>query len=58
MTQMGSFILYSLVTKETGASRSASREAEGTGPETPRQPAQPRVVPIPVGCRASDERSR
>jgi hypothetical protein len=34
-----SFILYSQLPEEPGASRSASREAEGTGPLTPRQPA-------------------
>jgi hypothetical protein len=38
--------LYSAA-KETGESRSASREAEGPGPATPRQPARSSVVPIP-----------
>jgi threonine synthase len=44
------FRLYSAVT-EAGTSRSASREAEGTGPVTPRQPARDgaRKVPIPAG---------
>ena len=40
------FDLYSAA-KETGESRSASREAEGPGPVTPRQPARSSVVPIP-----------
>ena len=35
------YILYSAASNNgAGSSRSASREAEGTGPETPRQPAQ------------------
>ena len=37
-----SFLLYS-TTLETGTSRSTSREAEGTGPVKPRQPAAPRA---------------
>ncbi len=44
-----SFRLYS-ATLETGASRSTSREAEGTGPVKPRQPApNAGVVPNPAG---------
>ena len=42
-----SFLLYS-ATEETGPSRSTSREAEGTGPLKPRQPAHCGVVPIPA----------
>ena len=50
------FILYSPATTEAGTSRSASREAEGTGPVTPRQPAHTRVVPTPAGWMPSDGR--
>jgi hypothetical protein len=49
------YILYSAGSSNgAGSSRSASREAEGTGPTTPRQPAAIQVtgndcvVPIPA----------
>ena len=51
----GSFLLYS-PTEETGASRSTSREAEGTGPLKPRQPALRSKVPIPADPRLASRR--
>ena len=51
-----------LGTNGAGSSRSASREAEGTGPTTPRQPAASQVtgidcvVPIPAERRLSVRR--
>ena len=47
MTQSGGFLLYSATEERTTPSRFASREAEGTGPVTPRQPARESKVPSP-----------
>ncbi len=46
------FLLYS-TTLETGASRSTSREAEGTGPVKPRQPTRKSVVPNPAESKSA-----
>ena len=47
------YILYSAASKNgAGSSRSASREAEGTGPVTPRQPAQ-----VDVWCQSRPSRN-
>ena len=49
---------FDSATTETDSSRSASREAEGTGPETPRQPAHTSVVPIPAEPPGSEDVKR